>query len=210
MVNLPIQIDYAELAKSQISDTELQKLLKNKSSNLMLKQLDVDSTGILIYCDVSRPKIRPFLSGKFRKIGFNIVHKLAHAGPRSTATHVSNRFVWPYMKRDCREWARACIMCQKAKVSRRTQIPLGEFAESGRFDHVHIDIVGPLPPSDGKQYVVTMMDRTTHWPEAIPVNNITAEAVAETLVQHWIARFGSPERLTTDQGCIAVSMTNDE
>jgi cleavage and polyadenylation specificity factor subunit 1 len=199
-VDLPNEIDYDELSKAQANDRELQNLLRDQSGNLVLKQLDVSGNGVLVYCDVSTVKIRPFLSGKFRKIGFNIVHRLAHSGARSTATQVSNRFVWPYMKRDCKEWTRACIACQRAKVTRHTKTPLGEFAESGRFRHIHVDIVGPLPPSDGKQYVVTMMDRATHWPEAVPTNSITAEAVAEILVQSWIARFGSPERISTDQG----------
>ena len=31
--------------------------------------------------------------------------------------------------------------------------------------HVHIDIVGPLPPSGGFTHLLTMIDRTTNWPE---------------------------------------------
>lgn len=45
-----------------------------------------------------------------------------------------------------------------------------------------------------------MIDRTTRWPEAIPVPDITAETITRNFFTHWVARFGVPVRVTTDQG----------
>ena len=69
-----------------------------------------------------------------------------------------------------------------------------------RFDIVHIELVGPLPPSKGFTYLFMCIDRFTIWPEAIPLTSATTEAIAQSFLNGWSARFGVPSTIVTDRG----------
>ncbi len=58
---------------------------------------------------------------------------------------------------------------------------------------MHVDLIGPLPPSEeGHMYLLTIIDRTTRWMEAVPLKNMEAAACEEHFMAGWIARFGVP------------------
>ena len=97
-------------------------------------------------------------------------------------------------------WAKTCIPCQTAKTVRHSKtIPAHVPIPDRKFDHIHVDIVGPLPPSQEFSHLFTVVDRTTRWTEAIPLKNTTVESFIQTLIG-WISRFGIPSHKTSDRG----------
>lgn len=105
------------------------------------------------------------------------------------------------MDKEIRSWSRSCLPCQTAKIHRHNKYPPGRLPiPNHRFEHVHIDLVGPLPICQNYCYCLTMIDRFSRWPEAVLLPNISADTVASAFYSNWIARFGAPRTVTSDQG----------
>ncbi|GFT12580.1 retrovirus-related Pol polyprotein from transposon opus [Trichonephila clavipes] len=192
------EINFEAIAEEQTTDEELQQLLLNNSLKFKPSTLPF---GKKLWCDTSTQKIRPYIPQKFRFQIFQLIHGLAHPGIKSTVKLMTEKYVWSDIKKQVREWAKACIRCQKCKVSRHTKSKLGEFEQPDeRFSVIHIDLIGKLPPSEGIQYCLTCIDRFSCWMEAIPIPEITAEIVGRAFYEKWICRFGVHAKLVTDQG----------
>ncbi|UYV70202.1 hypothetical protein LAZ67_7002164, partial [Cordylochernes scorpioides] len=120
---------------------------------------------------------------------------------KATTKQLTSRFIWPNMNKDIREWAQACVNCQKCKVSIHTKSEIGKYQEvDERFSVVHIDLIGALPPSNGNIYCLTCIDRYTSWMEVVPLPDMKSETVARAFYENWIVRFGAPHTVISDQG----------
>ena len=112
---------------------------------------------------------------------------------------MSARFVWPKTYSLIKKWASLCLPCQCSKIIRHTLCPLASFPTPDKwFDHIHVDIVGPLSPSHGQTYLLTCIDKFTCWLEVFPLSDVTALSVACALISGWILLFGVPSTITTD------------
>jgi hypothetical protein len=137
-----------------------------------------------------------------RRTVFNAFHGLAHAGARATRRLLAARVVWRGMNSDVAAWIRDCQQCCRGKVTSQPAAPVQPIdVLAKRFNHVHIDLVGPLPVAeDGSTYLLTMVDRKTRWLEAVPLRSMEAAACTDASIGTWVARYGVPAVVTTDRG----------
>jgi cleavage and polyadenylation specificity factor subunit 1 len=189
-----IDIDFSALAAAQ--DT----VALPATHSLTLKRVPWRD-DIELLCDVTSDRPRPLVPVDFRRPIFDAIHGLAHPSIRSTRQLIAARFVWPGLQRDVGVWARSCVQCQTSKIHRHVSSPPDRIpVPNDRFAHIHVDLVGPLPRSDGFTHLLTVVDRFTRWPEAIPLADISVNSCAAALISHWIARFGVPSDVTSDRG----------
>ena len=191
-------LDLAQMAREQPLDPDCQRLQNDSQSSLTLRKVDVGGVQLLV--DVSTNTPRPVVPFAWRRRVFNLIHGLGHPGVERTRQAVTSRFVWPSARADSSKWARECLPCQRSKVTRHVVPPIGEFiVPQKRFEHINLDLV-TLPLSNGYKYLLTIVDRLSRWPQAIPLQDMTAESVAEAFAHGWVASFGVPATITTDRG----------
>ena len=166
---------------------------------LSIVNVTLDSGDLI--CDDSTESLRPLVPEVLLKPLFLALHNVSHPGVRGSRRLVSARFVWPGLSRDVGLWARSCLRCQQSKIQThvKTSVP-AILVPSRRFSQVHIDIVGPLPSSQGYSYLLTMINRTTHWPEAVPLSSISTESCVRAFISTWVSSFGVPSTLTSERG----------
>src|ERR1043165_1225127 len=101
----------------------------------------------------------------------------AHLGIKKTHDKICNDFYWPSINQDVRRFVLSCDICQRTvdkKVTYRE--PMGHLPVLDiPYKCICVDIIGPINPmsSRGHRYVLTIIDLSTRYPDAIPLKGIS-------------------------------------
>ncbi len=194
---VPPPLDFQAVATAQRTCPKV--VAMSNSPSLQIVSRAAGDTTIL--GDISTGTFRPLVPPAFRQEVIRRLHEVHHPGVRATTRLVKASFCWPKMGRDIAAAARACMGCQLGKIHRHVKLqPEHIPVPRRRFAHLHVDLVGPLPSSGGYTHLFTMVDRTTRWPEAVPVSATSAADCAAALFSGWVQRFGLPAAITSDRG----------
>jgi hypothetical protein len=74
-------INYDILAKGQITDDELRKIVNSPTyTSLNLEKITLPDTKSRVYCNIANDMIRPYVSKVLHRVAFNSLHNIPHPG----------------------------------------------------------------------------------------------------------------------------------
>ena len=209
-----------ELALRQKQDTKIAKLLPKVKTSLPSDKVGYYYKDGLLYrrylIESSNQLVDQLVVPSIYKLELlELAHSIplaGHLGSAKTRDRLLEHYYWPGIYKDVDNFCATCKECQLGARKRSSEkAPLISVPVVGKpFFKVATDIVGPLPRTDrGHKYLLTLVDYATRYPDAIPLKDITASAVADGLVEMF-ARYGVPAELISDQGSNFMSQLVNE
>ncbi|BFZ02581.1 hypothetical protein BsWGS_05620 [Bradybaena similaris] len=143
---------------------------------------------------------------KYRNEALHLAHDIpvsAHLAVKKTTDRIKRHFFWPGMTKEIRDYCRSCPICQKmAKKGTTAKAPIQSgYVSSTPWERISMDIIGPMPTTrrNGNQYILTVVDTATRWPEAVALKSVDSESICEALLGIF-SRFGFPDAILSDNG----------
>ena len=112
----------------------------------------------------------------------------SHLGTDRTFERVHLHYYWPSYFVDAKNWCESCEECHSRKGSRsKNKTPLISIPVQGKpFEEIAIDFLEIKPQGNRV--------------EGYPMKDIKADKAARLLLNEWVARFGCPVSVNSDQG----------
>ena len=125
-----------------------------------------------------------------------------HQGFERTYAAIRNKYYWPRMYEDIRQYVKTCEICQQSKRAFNAKPPpLQPQPVDDVFSRWHMDILSGLPTTKEKyKHVLLVVDSYSKWCECFPLRTQEATEVAAVLFREIISRYGSPRSLVSDRG----------
>ena len=127
-----------------------------------------------------------------------------HRGMTITERSIRQKFYWPLLQKDVREYVARCNICQRIKSRnyRKSQPLLSLPIPEDRWNEIEIDFITGLPSSGEHKYnaIATIVDRLTKEIFLIATHNtVSAEQFARLFFEQ-VWRFkGFPRTIYTDR-----------
>ena len=126
-----------------------------------------------------------------------------HPGVNRTLQFLQQRFWWPGMTQDVRDFVISCSVCSRGKSSHRPPSGLLQPLPIPKrpWSHLAVDFVTGLPPSDGNTVILTVVDRFSKMAHFIALRKLPSAAeTADLLVNHVFKLHGIPADIVSDRG----------
>jgi hypothetical protein len=139
------------------------------------------------------------------KVALQEIHEgicATHASGHMMARQMQRSgYFWMTMEKDCIDYVRKCHKCQvySDKIN-APPAPLFNMTSPWPFAMWGIDVIGPINPkaSNRHQFILVAIAYFTKWVEASSYAHVTQKVVKCFIEKDLICRYGSPEKIVTD------------
>jgi len=162
----------------------------------VLHRIFHDKNGFLSHYQVVLPT-------SLRSQFLELVHNDAagHLKLEKSAEHVQRRVWWLFWLSDLRQFIERCTKCAAYfRGNPPRQAYLRPLLVGAPGELWFLDLVGPMPQSQGYSYIFTAMDGFSKYAVACPIRHKDAQTVAKVLVERIILLWGRPLCCLTDLG----------
>ena len=131
-----------------------------------------------------------------------------HYGMAKTFELISRNYYWPRQRSFVNEYVASCEVCKRNKTPRQRPFGLLQPLEApyAPWSSISMDFIVKLPPSQGNDSVLVVVDRYTKLAHFIPcLETTTAPQFAEIFIRHIVKHHGLPRDIISDRGSIFMS-----
>jgi len=128
---------------------------------------------------------------------------IGHPGQHRMLELLKRTYWWPGLKEDIKRYVQGCFKCQQNKVQHQKKA--GELhpleIPQGPWQEISIDIIGPLPKSNGMDTIVVIVNQFTKMiclKETMM--NISLEGIAKIYRDNIWKLHGIPRKILSDRG----------
>ena len=125
-----------------------------------------------------------------------------HQGFERTYASLRNKYYWPSMYENIRQYVKTCEVCQQSKRAFNAKPPpLQPQPVDDVFGRWQMDILSGLPTTKDKyKHILVLVDSYSKWVELFPLRTQEATEVASVLFTEIISRYGAPRAILSDRG----------
>jgi len=132
-----------------------------------------------------------------------------HPGRYKTHELITRDYWWPRILADIRRYIDGCESCQRTKP--RNTPPAAPLhpneIPTQPWEHISVDIIGPLPESVGNNAILVVVDRFSKMIKVVPTNTeVTSLGVARIFRDYIFRSYGLPRKVISDRGSNFISV----
>ena len=163
--------------------------------NILMRQMETKDLQYYSVLCIPQILIKPLLESSHRSL------LSGHFGGERYALNMARKYYWPKMKDSIMDFHRSCLPCQYNDKYPIRYSSGYVIRPKWPMHVVHCDLIVGLPRAlDGSYAILLLYDGFSRLTFGIPLTSEKADYVVKKLMSHFVAAFGLPWALHSDNG----------